>query len=570
MAVTPTAVAFGLIGAGQHEERFDAKQVLVWPDSADGVRIREVVDQDFGNHDRHGYQRIIPTDFGSPTDIVAESPDAPDDVDMIDYGYEVWVRIGDPDTTIDGQHRYVLSYTLPEAHLSSGYLLLDIIGHAETFETGRFEVLLAGFELSDTACHSGQYGTTDGCTLTREGDLYRVVFEPLPPGQGITIEGTIVSMQTGEPGIAIPPIHDRRDDRSLALALVCLAIGTVMGVGTFLLARRLGRNEVAGGGAAEAAYAGVGGAGALAGASTRMISDRELAGLATTEFVPPDGMYPWQGALLLREKVDAQTVGAWFSEQIARERLLIDTDDDKVLRRGPRLSEAPATDLRRIERLLGGDDEIRLGKYQPAMATLWTQLTKEQVKAASKSGWWLRSPAGGPVRYPFALGVGVGLLSAVLAFAMWRGWWDSELLALGLAIALPTVVAGTVYRDLLPGRSALGSALALRVESFRNFLSASEGRHVEWAWSKGLLREYSAWAVALGAADAWKDAVEASGIPQPEIRASTTPLLVHTYAHSFATAHTAPSKSGSSGGGGGFSSGGFSGGGGGGGSSGSW
>ena len=57
VAVTPTAVAFGLIGAGQHEERFDAKQVLVWPDSADGVRIREVVDQDFGNHDRHGYQR---------------------------------------------------------------------------------------------------------------------------------------------------------------------------------------------------------------------------------------------------------------------------------------------------------------------------------------------------------------------------------------------------------------------------------------------------------------------------------------------------------------------------------
>ena len=43
-----------------------------------------------------------------------------------------------------------------------------------------------------------------------------------------------------------------------------------------------------------------------------------------------------------------------------------------------------------------------------------------------------------------------------------------------------------------------GSALALRTESFRRFLAASEGRHVQWAWEHGLLREYSAWAVALG------------------------------------------------------------------------
>ena len=56
---------------------------------------------------------------------------------------------------------------------------------------------------------------------------------------------------------------------------------------------------------------------------------------------------------------------------------------------------------------------------------------------------------------------------------------------------------------MLPARSATGSALALRAESFRRFLAASEGKHVDWAWKQGLLREYSAWAVALGAADAW-------------------------------------------------------------------
>ncbi|HEU4839926.1 MAG TPA: hypothetical protein VFT09_00740, partial [Ilumatobacteraceae bacterium] len=55
----------GLIGSDR-SERFDAKQVTVTPDGDDGLRIREVVDQDFGRHDRHGYERIVPNDFGVP------------------------------------------------------------------------------------------------------------------------------------------------------------------------------------------------------------------------------------------------------------------------------------------------------------------------------------------------------------------------------------------------------------------------------------------------------------------------------------------------------------------------
>ena len=70
----------GLIGTDR-SEGFDGKQVTVTPTGDDGLRIREVVDQDFGRHDRHGYERIIPNDFGVPTDIEASSPDAPADPD---------------------------------------------------------------------------------------------------------------------------------------------------------------------------------------------------------------------------------------------------------------------------------------------------------------------------------------------------------------------------------------------------------------------------------------------------------------------------------------------------------
>ena len=102
------------------------------------------------------------------------------------------IRIGDPDETVRGQHRYVLSYTLPEARLSSGELALDIIGTDETLETERFEIVVTGFELDDPLCNVGDADDSGGCELERDGDVYRAVISPLDPGDGITIGGTIV------------------------------------------------------------------------------------------------------------------------------------------------------------------------------------------------------------------------------------------------------------------------------------------------------------------------------------------------------------------------------------------
>lgn len=140
---------------------------------------------------------------------------------------------------------------------------------------------------------------------------------------------------------------------------------------------------------------------------------------------------------------------------------------------------------------------------------------------------------------------------------------SSPWLAVIAGFLVPLVVAAGAYSSMFPSRTATGSALALRSESFRRFLAASEGKHVEWAWQQGLLREYSAWAVALGAADAWTKAVQSSNITDPQI-ALAGPLLVYSASSSFSSSHTAPSSSGGGGGGGGV------GGGGGGGSSGSW
>ena len=71
-------------------------------------------------------------------------------------------------------------------------------------------------------------------------------------------------------------------------------------------------------------------------------------------------------------------------------------------------------------------------------------------------------------------------------------------------------------------RTPLGSALWLRIESFRRFLAGSEAYHAEEAAKQGVLREYTAWAVALGEIDRWSNAVAAAAIP-PDVARSATP-----------------------------------------------
>ena len=66
VAGTTTLVAAGLIGSPARDERFQAKQVIVSPAGGDAVRIREIVDIDFADEARRGYQRLIPNDFGVP------------------------------------------------------------------------------------------------------------------------------------------------------------------------------------------------------------------------------------------------------------------------------------------------------------------------------------------------------------------------------------------------------------------------------------------------------------------------------------------------------------------------
>jgi uncharacterized membrane protein YgcG len=577
----------GQIGTGNHDERFDAKQVVVQPAGPDGLRVREVVDQDFGNEQRHGYERIVPHDFGVPIDIVASSPDAEatvgtaTDFSLGEIGTRI--RLGDPDTTYRGQHRYVLEYTYPAAQVATGQLALDIIGDREQFETGRFEIVVTGLRLTDTKCNVGPEGTVGGCELRADGPNYVAVIEPLRPGNGVTIGGTIVGQVDPTPP-AMPVIPERRSDQRGLVGGLMLPLGVASGAGVYWWSRRRGRNEVFAGGAADAAFGVLpppnSGAAApqRSGAPapmTSLVPDDHMDELATIEFVPPAGVAPWEAAVVLDERLDDSTVSAWISGLVAEDVLTITREGKSAeLARGPKRDPADASTDAILDVMFGGRTLVPLGKYDPLFSKAWKQIRSHQSSVIAESGWWKRMPPSSGTGTPlaglivivialFAFGAGSILTAALGIFRLLP-------LALLFGLAVPAVFAYGAYRVLRPARSATGSAMALRSESFRRFLEASEGKHVDWAWKQGLLREYSAWAVALGAAGAWQRAMQTSHAPPAEV-SMMGPLIVHDMGGAMSSTRTAPTQSGSSGGGGGGGfSGGSSGGGGGGGSSGSW
>ena len=190
-------------------ERFDARHVTVAPDGENGLRIREVLDVDFGSTDRHGYVRVIPNDFGVPTDVSAVSPDAPANLTVEQTGLdETAIVIGDPDAVVSGQHRYVVTYTLPDAQLAARAARARHRRYRREAGDRTFRNRRDRPRVRDPTCNVGLPGASGGCVLERDGEVYRVVISPLEAGHGITIGGTITARITPA-DVPEPPIPPR-------------------------------------------------------------------------------------------------------------------------------------------------------------------------------------------------------------------------------------------------------------------------------------------------------------------------------------------------------------------------
>ncbi len=535
-------------------------------DATGQARIIEVIDYDFGiGLSRHGIFRDVP-DLDPTAPISVSSPSAPDQFEVVPLGSETRLRIGDPLRTIRNRHRYTIEYPL-DTLVQGDQLSWNAVGTDWPVTINGAEIhLVIDAELSDVTCSKGRFGARGGCDAVEATPGHWVTeVGRLPSGEGVTISGVIGSPLPTRPTLAPP--QGPADDPGLGWFLpVLVAVGSAIAAGAYAsaLVRRLGREWVYAGGAAEAAF---GDPDAVVGAE--LIDDSDLADLATVEFQSPRGLSAAAGGIIHAEGVESQHKVAWLIEAAIRDEVeLVEEDGDLVLRRGP--AEPHPAVAGSLASMFGGRQAVPLGSYDPTFGGAWANLGTDLEDWRKSSGLW--DPRGrrrrARARVLGFFGIVLGFVAAGFAGVAanrWGGGWIISVIAAAVVAGASLAIVIRSWELLI--RSPAGSARWLQIESFRRFLAASEAHHVQAAAEMGLLRHYTAWAVALGEVSHWSRAVEAAAeAPGAADSLYARDLAFVSAAPAIASAtrsaSTAPSSNGGGGGGGSVGGGGGGGGGG--------
>jgi hypothetical protein len=553
---------------GFNTERIDQMWVGATLQSDGTAVIREVIDDNFGNaSDRHGLLRRIPG-LTTQSPVAVHSPDgAPDSINSIvpfqfdDGSSGVEIRIGDATKIVSGRHRYVIDYSLGTI-VEGSTIAWNAVGLGWELPIEDAEIhVVAPWLLTDVVCQQGKEGSTDPCEIDQvePGHLVVHVSETIEPEHGVTVRATrgddlaIVASMPDPPGLPDDPGAGLAQPAAVAMVA---AIGGGLSMSRWV--RRAGRERIGVGGATDAAFAD-----GSSSTSERRVDATKLGDFATTDFAPPEGISAPMGGVILTENVQQQHKVAWLIEAAIEGAVDLVEEDGKTVRIDRLAPGKPATQ-EVLDTMFRGRETITLGAYEATFAKGWAEVGTQLEATANDAGLW--DPAGDSRRLRVRVlgfivmviaSVAVGF-GAALAGRYGNHW--------GL-LAGAAIVAGAGWAAVLRGwelrvRTPRGSALWLRVESFRRFLHDSEAFHAEEAAKRGVLREYTAWAVAVGEIDRWKRAVESSTVI-PTTAGLGYVAMAPMLSSSTSSTATAPSSSGGGGGGGGGVGGGGGGGGGG-------
>jgi uncharacterized membrane protein YgcG len=562
------AVAVLLVGgvaaigaAAGDDERITAMWAGAQVGAGGDARIVEAIDWDFGTTARRGIFRDVPG-LRPDAPVSVSSATAPDDVQVSGSSQQTRIRIGDPDRTIRGRHRYVVGYPL-DGVAPGGRLAWDAVGTSWPVSVTDVEVhVVAPSQLQDVRCVQGAVGSDTPCGVTQPvpGHLVARV-DALMPNEGVTLYANAGRRLAAAPALPAPPSGAPDDPGTGVLlpGLLATLVALAGAAATSRLVRLAGRERVAAGGPADAAWGGRRG-------EIRIDADK-LASLATIEFVPPAELTPAQGGVVLAEGVRdehkvAWLIGAAIDGYVDLERSNRST---VTLLRLPRRDGTTASTT--LDMAFAGRERLLLGVYDQHFASAWNAVGAELKAWQRSSGLW--DPAGGQRRI-LALVLGgvlalAGLVAAAAAAAAANRWGAAWLLLVAFGALLAGAgVAAAVRSWELRVRTAYGSGLWLRVESFRRFLAASEAHHADEAAKRGVLREYTAWAVAVGEIDRWSRVVAASAAARDPAAVQYTYIAPALYTAASESSTQPSSSNGGGGGGGGGSVGGGAGGGGGG------
>jgi hypothetical protein len=556
-------IATTVVAAVAAPERITSLWVSATIADDGSARVEEVIDYDFGGHQRHGIFRTVPgLRTSAPVDV--SSPDAPDSYTLTG-SFPPELKIGDPDRTVSGEHRYVLRYTV-DGVASNGALAWDAVGTEWQVDIEDVEVhVLAPTSLTGQRCVTGTTGSTGRCAIDQpEPGHLETHVDRVPSGEGVTVFATAGEPLATAPTQPSPPAQAAAAPRTgtspAVPGLLAGVLALVLGLLTMQVLRRAGRERVPATGVPALGAPG----------EEARIDLEELGGYAAPTSTLPAGLSAAQGGVLLADGVRNEHKAAWLVEQAVAGTIELtggegwDAKDMALVRLAP--GDAGAQRL--LDTAFRGRQVVVLGRYDRDFAGMWKQLGEELSRWRRGSGLW-DTAADSRTVLVRVLGAVAGLVGVGLAVL--GGWLSAEQVLLPLVLAgVGGVLAGAGFAGLVRGwelkvLTPAGSAAWLQAESLRQFLAQSPPTAIDEAVADGRLGIYTAWALALGQAKRWKELASSTTVPgrrgyynDPYYRyAVYSPVFLH----SCSTASTAPSSS--SGGGGGGVGGGAGGGGGG-------
>ncbi len=188
------------------EEIIHNFEVTITPHASGEMDFQEKIEYDFGEENRHGIFRFVPTytklkdaDLYRISEIkfTGIKRDGKDEPYSTDYGPDqVEVKIGDPDKTISGKHQYEISYSVKNGIASNfddhDEIYWNITGNDWQIPIKQAAVLVKTdfvTQVTNAACFTGTRGSNQKiCDIQKDGSkAYITTTRELDSGEGLTV-----------------------------------------------------------------------------------------------------------------------------------------------------------------------------------------------------------------------------------------------------------------------------------------------------------------------------------------------------------------------------------------------
>jgi hypothetical protein len=507
-------------GAAQDGERIRSYEVEVDALPSGRIHVVETIDYDFGGNQKHGIYRNIPVRFDYDDDYrreyplrsvrVTGTPGTPVQTKVERSGDYVNIRVGDPDRTITGTHRYVLSYDVDGAinrFESHDELFWNAIGveWAVPIDSGSVTVRTSG-AIETVACFAGPEGSRIPCASARaDGTSAYFSQGALGAYEGLSV---VVALPAGYAATPGPVLKEKwKFSKAFSPSAVPAGLAVLVLVsGVYAVARltwRTGRDR---------RWPGlVPGLEPVAGAA---VPEEHVPlfgrGAVSVEYEPGDDMRPALMGVLMDEQADPLDVTATVVDLAVRRHLTI----EELPRRGLfrrrdwkiRRLDAPTVDLARWEStllaaLFEKGDEVEVSDLKNEFHTHLKQIQEQLYADVVTSGWFTRRPDSERGRW-FGIAMGVVVLGGGLT------WLLAKYTSFGL-VGVATVLVGLVLLSVhkrMPFRTAKGTAALDRARAFRRYLATAEAEQLRYEEREGIFARYLPYAVVLGEAERWAKA----------------------------------------------------------------